>query len=294
MNYKGENLFYTIIGGSVGGMSSLTLTYPTEYIKTKLQFNSDNGKNGFFKLLENEMKKPNGFKKLYRGYVPTLFSILPRSGINFMTYEYVYFNLKKDGDSRIIQIVKNFGSGMIAGIVSSSLFATPIENIKTGMIYYETNGKKIRMDEIIKELGFKRLFLQGALPTIIKESTTYGTRFFIYTEMLNLLNKKNFIKENGKMDYNKNKKSINIIGASIMAGCISCIVNNPLDVIQTRLQIPNQIEKSMFKISKDIYKKEGLKTFYKGCLIRIMRTTPAVCVSFGVYEMITSFLLSNF
>ena len=279
MNYQGKNIFYTTIAGSLGGMSALTVTYPTEYVKTLYQFN--NNKKSFFQLFKNEIKN-KGFLKLYRGYLPTLLSILPRSGLNFMTYEFVSYKIKNEKDNRLIEMGKNLLSGMTAGAVSSSLLSTPIENIKTGMIYYQGKGEIKKPIEIIKELGMKRLFLHGAVPTIIKETTTYGTRFFVYTECLSILNKKEKV--------NKIEKGFNIVISSIISGSISCLINNPLDVIQTRIQTPNQNETSMIKMTNSIIKNEGYKTLYKGCLIRIIRTTPAVIISFGVYELVCSYL----
>lgn len=279
MNYQGKNIFYTTIAGSLGGMSALTITYPTEYVKTLLQLSTN--KLGFYELFKNQVKS-QGFFKLYRGYLPTLFSILPRSGINFMTYEYVSYKIKNENDSRLIAMGKNLFSGMTAGAVSSSLLSTPIENIKTGMIYYQGKGEIKKPTEIIQKLGLKRIFTNGSVPTILKESTTYGVRFFIYTECLSILNKRENV--------SKIEKGMNIMISSIISGSISCIINNPLDVVQTRIQTPNHNETSMIKNMKSIIKNEGVKTLYKGCFIRVIRTTPAVCVSFGVYELVCSLL----
>ena len=147
------------------------------------------------------------------------------------------------------------------------------------MIYNRINGKQLNSYEtilgMIKEKGYGSLF-RGFYPTMIKESTTYGFRFFIYSELMDI--------------YGKDKNFFSCIACSSIAGVVSSILNNPLDVVQTRYQIPNSTEKNIFSSIRNIIKNEGFRVLYKGTLIRSVRTIPAVSISFLTYEKICDIL----
>jgi hypothetical protein len=67
--------------------------------------------------------------------------------------------------------------------------------------------------------------------------------------------------------------------------------NAPIDTIKTRLQKtpaePGETAISrVTKISRDMFKLEGPKAFYKGITPRVMRVAPGQAVTFTVYEFL--------
>lgn len=65
--------------------------------------------------------------------------------------------------------------------------------------------------------------------------------------------------------------------------------NAPIDTIKTRLQkTPAQPGDTalgrILAISRDMWKQEGAKSFYKGITPRVMRVAPGQAVTFTVYE----------
>jgi solute carrier family 25 citrate transporter 1 len=65
--------------------------------------------------------------------------------------------------------------------------------------------------------------------------------------------------------------------------------NAPIDTIKTRLQkTPAQPGDTaigrIVNISKDMWKQEGARSFYKGITPRVMRVAPGQAVTFTVYE----------
>jgi solute carrier family 25 folate transporter 32 len=44
---------------------------------------------------------------------------------------------------------------------------------------------------------------------------------------------------------------------------------------------------------KTIFKMEGIKGFYKGLGVNIIRVLPGTCITFGIYEAMVNTLSSN-
>jgi len=258
MNYDGKSLYKNMIGGSVSGVLSLTATYPTEYVKTLKQM----GDVGSFYGIMRRSYKGGGLGVLYRGYLPVLCSIIPRAGLNYSMYEYSYYRYRQLG---LGGLASNIMAGMTSGGLAGLMMATPVENMKIGRI----SGLGWR--DLWEREGM-RGFYKGFGPTVLKESTTYGARFFIYTTVY------------GEV-YGRTDSVIwgSLIGGSV-AGFVSSYVNNPVDVIQTRRQMPKGHKLDMTLMG--IVRNEGIRSLYSGVVIRSVRTIPAAVISFMSYEFV--------
>lgn len=61
----------------------------------------------------------------------------------------------------------------------------------------------------------------------------------------------------------------------------------PYQVIKSRLQVQTGTKdayKGVLITMKSLYSLSGLRGFYKGLFINIIRVLPGTCVTFGVYE----------
>lgn len=71
--------------------------------------------------------------------------------------------------------------------------------------------------------------------------------------------------------------------------------NAPIDTIKTRLQkataAPGETAVSrIVNIARDMWKTEGVQSFYKGITPRVMRVAPGQAVTFTVYEYLREIL----
>ena len=263
MNYKGENLYKNMIGGSISGMLSLTATYPTEYVKTLKQMGD---KRTFYGIIRDSYRV--GLFTLYRGYIGVGVSIIPRAGINYGLYEYCCYKYNKMGINRNLS---NVMAGLTSGGVAGLILATPVENIKINRI----SGKGGMVDLYRSEnIGG---FYKGFYPTVLKEATTYGSRFFIYTTIY------------GKVYEKTHNVFLSSFLGGSMAGFVSSYLNNPIDVIQTRKQMPKGHTMNMSL--GGIIKNEGIKSLYSGVVIRSLRTIPTTVISFMSYEYLCKKIL---
>ena len=69
-------------------------------------------------------------------------------------------------------------------------------------------------------------------------------------------------------------------------GLINVLINNPIDVIKTRLQ--SNHSKSVIDCINKTYKEGIIKGFYSGTLARLSRVVPGQGIIFMTYETIFS------
>jgi solute carrier family 25 (mitochondrial citrate transporter), member 1 len=259
-----------IIAGSIAGGIETICIWPTEYIKTLLQLQTKNKYKGIIDCGLKQIKK-NGPFSLYRGLSTALLFSIPKSGIRFGSYS--YFQKKLAGDNNITPYI-NFGAGILSGALEASLVVTPQESIKTKLI--ELNSGLIEGTKtIIKENGLKGLY-KGAIPTIVKQSTNQGIRFMSFGIY------KNYMTDNNKIKLSP----LNALFGGMFSGGISVILNNPIDVVKTRMQ---GLDSNKYKNTLDCFikiSKEGLKSFYRGAGARLLRVVPGQGIVFGSYETI--------
>ena len=268
MNYKGDNIYKNVFAGGTAGMMSLISIYPSEYVKILIQNNPKSN----IKSVVLETVKKNGISGLYRGMMPLMICSIPRSAIKYSVYEYstyiinnsIFKNKKND---RLV----NFIGGCISGLCSGVLVSTPFDNIKNNSIKLQNissdkPGVLNSVNVLYRKNGL-RSFYKGCVTTSVKEGITYGTRFLIYKELYD----KDFLK-----DFPEYGRSF-VAGAG--CGMLGVIINNPLDVLQTKLQLNHNTT-----VLKELKNIDNLKYYYKGLGIRIIRTIPGLGISFTVYE----------
>lgn len=268
MNYNGDKIYKNVFAGGTAGMMSLISIYPSEYVKILIQNNPKYD----IKSVVLETVKKNGISGLYRGMMPLMICSIPRSAIKYSVYEYstyiinnsIFKNKKND---RLV----NFIGGGISGVCSGVLVSTPFDNIKNNSIKLqnmstEKPGILNSINVLYKKNGL-RSFYKGCITTSVKEGITYGARFLMYKELYD----KEFLKD--LPEYGRSF----VAGAG--CGMLGVIINNPLDVLQTKLQLNHNTT-----ILKELKNIDNLKYYYKGLGIRIIRTIPGLGISFTVYE----------
>ena len=268
MNYDGQKIYKNVFAGGTAGMMSLISIYPSEYVKILIQNNPKYD----IKSVVLETVKKNGIFGLYRGMMPLMICSIPRSAIKYSVYEYstyiinnsIFKNKKND---RLV----NFIGGGISGLCSGVLVSTPFDNIKNNSIKLqnmstEKPGILNSVNVLYKKNGLKS-FYKGCVTTSVKEGITYGSRFLMYKELYDT----DFLKD--LPEYGKSF----VAGAG--CGMLGVIINNPLDVLQTKLQLNHNTT-----VLKELKNIDNLKYYYKGLGIRIIRTIPGLGISFTVYE----------
>jgi solute carrier family 25 carnitine/acylcarnitine transporter 20/29 len=268
MNYNGDKIYKNVFAGGTAGIMSLISIYPSEYVKILIQ---NNPKSNIKRVVLETVKK-NGISGLYRGMMPLMICSIPRSAIKYSVYEYSTYIInnsifKNKTNDRLV----NFIGGGISGLCSGVLVSTPFDNIKNNSIKLQNMSTEkpgiLNSVNVLYRKNGLRSFYKGYVTTSVKEGITYGMRFLMYKELYDTY----FLKD--LPEYGRSF----VAGAG--CGVLGVIINNPLDVLQTKLQLNHKTT-----VLKELKNIDNLKYYYKGLGIRIIRTIPGLGISFTVYE----------
>ena len=75
----------------------------------------------------------------------------------------------------------------------------------------------------------------------------------------------------------------------LISGAMGPFSNAPIDTIKTRIQKASKVEgetamSRIANVASDMWKKEGVSSFYKGITPRVLRVAPGQAIVFTVFE----------
>ena len=262
-----------LIGGLLGGISEILVTYPLDTIKTNMQIYPNKYKSIFD--CGRQVIKKNGVYGLYNGVIASLSQVGGKAAVRFTTFDYIK-NMLRDKEGNISSL-NNLLSGMLAGSFESILWTAPTERIK--ILQQKTANQSKNCDavhkivkDLVKDKGISGLYV-GTYSTILKQSLSVGSRFWIYD-----LLKKKCVKDNQTISPGKTI----VIGG--LSGGLSTIFNHPIDVIKSRIQSQEKGGETIISCYKKIINENGYKGLFKGINARFIRVAIAQAVTFTVYE----------
>lgn len=196
---------------------------------------------------------------------------------------------------RITKLTFTRTAGLGAGVTEAVAVVTPMEVVKIRMqAQYHSLSDPLDVPKyrsaphalltVVKDEGIGALY-RGVSLTALRQGTNQAANFTAYTELKELLQKL-------QPEYqNKNLPSYQTTVIGLISGAVGPFTNAPIDTIKTRLQKtpaePGQTAvQRIALISKDMFRQEGPKAFYKGITPRVMRVAPGQAVTFTVYEYI--------
>jgi len=271
---KVSPLLSAVIGGITGAIE-ISITYPTEYVKTVMQLYPEINKKGAIACVKDTISK-GGYFRLYKGYSALLMFSVPKNYVRFGAFQYGRSHFFTDTKNKL----HTFFNGIFAGACEAALVVTPQETLKTKLIHDKLSpNPKYRnvfhgIYTIARLQGFGGVYA-GVVPTILKQSTNQGVRFVVFEDAQKVMNKIIPVKIAADL------------AAGAIAGVCSCLLNNPIDVVKTNLQ---GLEAHKYKGAVDcighIWRDEGFFGFYKGIRPRLARVTLDVALTFAIFNTI--------
>lgn len=250
-----------LIGGIAGFIES-SCCQPLDVLKTRFQSNNKTNislKNEIIKIY-----KKDGIYGFYRGLSAVYLGVIPKNAIRFSTFDFLNQRLQNP-------IVSGFG----AGICEAIIVVNPLETckIRVQSQYHSfitpQNIPKLSLFQMAKYMiqteGIKS-FYNGLTMTIIRQSINQAANFYVYFKL---------------------KDDLGSFVAGCISGSIGPIVNNPIDVIKTRLQIHPK-KQSIPVIIREIYQKNGIRGYFKGIIPRLIRIIPGQGITFFTYDFLQS------
>ncbi|ODV73766.1 mitochondrial carrier, partial [Cyberlindnera jadinii NRRL Y-1542] len=284
------NLVTAVIAGVSASLVQTTLTYPFEFAKTVSQLTRriPNSK-GVLPSLELHHQ----FKHYFAGCGALNVGNALKSGSRFMVFNWASKFMASDtGKTSAPRLVI---AGAMTGFVES-LWIIPFENIKTTMIEsalitsaHLSNHPMVvakrkwdknppanflqATQEIYQTRGF-RGFVQGTVPTLLRQCTNSAVRFGTYTWLRSLFG------HSGEM----NTYLTFTIG--VTSSVVVVAVTQPIDVIKTRMQSRETfyLYKNSLNCAYRIFVEEGVKAFWAGWFPRLLKVGTSGGVAFTVYQ----------
>uniref|UniRef100_A0A915M5S6 EF-hand domain-containing protein n=1 Tax=Meloidogyne javanica TaxID=6303 RepID=A0A915M5S6_MELJA len=222
---------YRFLLGAMGGTLGASAVYPIDLVKTRMQ-NQRSGsylgevmyKNSYdcFK----KVVKFEGILGLYRGLLPQIMGVAPEKAIKLTANDFVRDKFTKDGRIPLYgEILAGFSAGTCQVAVTNPLEIIKIRLQTAGEII---NGPKVRLLDVIKDLGFKGLY-KGSRACWLRDIPFSGIYFPVYAHMKLLT-----------ADSQGLNSPYSLLASAMIAGVPAAALVTPADVIKTRLQVASR------------------------------------------------------
>ncbi|KAK7277787.1 hypothetical protein RJT34_22804 [Clitoria ternatea] len=287
--------------GAAAGVIAATFVCPLDVIKTRFQVHGvPQLANGSIKgsliigSLEQIFHK-EGLRGMYRGLAPTVLAMLPNWAIYFTIYEQFKSLLCSNDESRRLSVGANVvaasGAGAATTIVINPLWVVKTrlqtQGMRPGLVPYRSTLSALK--RIAHAEGIRGLY-SGLVPALAGVSHV-AIQFPTYEKIKFYLANKDGI----AMD---KLSARHVAIASSVSKIFASTLTYPHEVVRSKLQAQGHHSEKRYSGAFDcirkVFQQEGLRGFYRGCAINLLRTTPAAVITFTSFEMIHRFLVSLF
>lgn len=278
--------------GTVAGIAESLLVHPSDVIKTRLQARGYDNR-GILQAFRNAFFN-EGFLALYKGISPTVITIVPKVMIQMGGLSF----FKPCFQGVVPDILVPSMAGVCTGTVQAVAFLTPAETIKVRQQTQTGFGGKYdsmlgTMRVMFREEGAASLY-KGLAATIARQSWGLVVKFSGYEGLKYVflqMEKRKTTADNPKLAGWQHAAAGGI--TNIAVG----VLNSPPDVVKTRMQEQNlsidagvATYRSTWDCVRTMWYSEGILSFFRGSLMRIVRIAPGGAVQFGVYGSVMNWL----
>lgn len=177
---------------------------------------------------------------------------------------------------------RHLAAGGIAGAVSRTCTA-PLDRLK---VFLQVQATKQRISDclqyMLKEGGVQSLW-RGNFINVLKIAPESAIKFAAYEQV------KRLIRGNDKRQMTIYERFL----AGACAGCVSQTAIYPMEVLKTRLALRKTGQySSILDAANKIYRREGLRSFYRGYIPNMLGIIPYAGIDLAVYETLKKKYLS--
>ncbi|MCJ1248332.1 hypothetical protein MMC30_005549 [Trapelia coarctata] len=279
------------IAGFTAGIATTIAVHPLDLIKTRLQVDrtSSSLPGSSPRVIRHILQNEGGVSALYRGLGPNLVGNSVSWGLYFLWYDKVKRGIARyRGGGQSLSYYDYFLASGTAGLLTA-VCTNPIWVIKTRML--STSATHTGAYTSILD-GTRRIyrtdglpgFYRGLVPSLF--GISHGALQFMAYEQLKILGTTRLPK--GQHELSNLDTLVSSGLSKIFAGSITY----PYQVIRARLQTYDA--EVMYRSARDavgqVWRREGLRGFYKGLGPNLLRVVPSNCVTFLVYENTRGYL----
>lgn len=294
-----------IINGGIAGVIGVSVVFPLDLVKTRLQNQPAGAERMYTSMLDCFKKtyRAEGYFGMYRGSGVNILLITPEKAIKLAANDFFRHHLSI-GAGQQLPLGREMLAGGSAGLCQI-IITTPMELLKIqmqdagrvaalakkeGKVVPKTSATQLALD-LFKSKGIFGLY-KGIGATMLRD-VSFSVVYFPLFARLNQLGPR------------KKDKDEAVFWWSFLSGCgsgsVAALVVNPFDVVKTRLQAITKDNVGGPKYSGIVdafvktLKNEGPLAFFKGGACRMIVIAPLFGIAqtvyyLGVAENLLSFL----
>ncbi|KAI7906946.1 mitochondrial carrier [Cokeromyces recurvatus] len=276
---------YPFYFGGTASCVAAIVVHPFDLTKVRLQTTKGNLKLGMFSTMV-KIAKNEGFFRLYAGLSASILRQATYSTVRFGVYEKL-----KDFITSTTHQKASLGQLLICSSIAGALGGAcgnpgDVINVRMqndGQLPYEQRRNyKHAIDGVIritKEEGVSALF-RGVGPNMNRAILMTSSQCVSYDMFKHILLKHTSMEDGVPIH----------LASSILAGLVATTVCSPVDVIKTRIMSAtasadhSNSRMSSITIMKQMFKAEGISSFFKGWTPAFIRLGPQTIITFVVLE----------
>ncbi|RUS33586.1 mitochondrial carrier domain-containing protein [Jimgerdemannia flammicorona] len=277
--------------GVASGITKLVVGHPFDTIKVRLQTSgaADGRFAGPLDCFKSTLRQ-EGVRGLYKGATPPLVGWMFMDSIMLGTLHNTRMLLQQyNGPDRPLSIFQHGLAGLAGGLTVSFL-ATPVEQIKARLQVQYADGKKLYTGPIhcaktlIHNNGFFRGLWKGLVPTML-----FRSWFFVFWSSYEVYGRE--LRKRGYSD-----SAVSFIAGGVCANTF-WLGGFPFDVVKNRIMTQPDVKPPRFPTMRScaefVYRTEGLKGFYRGFLPCFLRAFPTNASAILAFETVMKLLGDN-
>ncbi|XP_063710891.1 solute carrier family 25 member 33-like isoform X2 [Symsagittifera roscoffensis] len=229
--------------------------------------------------------KNEGFSSLFKGLLPSLAAVAPSKCLYFGFYSVFkdFYTIFFPMNSHANILTASISSGFIQATTISPLFM-----IRTRL---QLSTKKVTVKQCFDEIYHAhgaRGFFRGLSATYLGLSET-ALYFLMYENIKWYLRREKYL--SGDIDA-KNSALVGI--SAIVSKVVATGAAYPHEVVRTRMRQKDANYSGLLDCFRVINRLEGVKGFYRGIEVELLKKVPNVAAVFIVYETLMSYFSKQF
>jgi len=267
----------TFIAGAIGGGVDSIFTMPFDAVKTQMQMNKQMGSSVVGCV--RSIHASDGISGFYKGYTPFCIMAMGKAAVRWASFRFITDTVDSLGfdRSKSLPLWTAF-CGSLAGVWEALVWTAPAERLKIlRQISTGTGKPPDAYGAILRRNAGLGLWI-GATPTAMRSGSNAAIRFCIAGQVKDFYRWLDNTPAGQPLPFYAN------FLAGGTGGAISVVLNNPVDVVKTKMQAGYQ--GGMTACCKDLWKERGLMAFSAGISARVPQIFLSQAIQFAVVDKI--------